>query len=189
MAVTAATTAPAAPTAPAAAAEGAAPPGSKKALIGGLTFAGLVLGGLVGSLVVAPRIIGRPAPSVADGDSAHGSESHAGAEAPSAEEAGGEHKLVELTNIIVNPAGSEGSRFLMTSVAISVADGNAQKILAERQVELRDRITTILETRTMAQLTAPGERDSLKLKIAVVASAIVGPKVPLKVFLPQFVIQ
>ena len=106
-----------------------------------------------------------------------------------ATESGGEKKLVQLSNIIVNPAGSQGSRFLMTSVAISVGSEEAQKALSDRQVELRDKITTILETQTMAQLTMPGERDSLKAKIAAMAQAVVGPKVALRVFLPQFVIQ
>ncbi len=50
-------------------------------------------------------------------------------------------------------------------------------------------MTSILESQTMAQLTMPGARDSLKAKIAQAAGTIVGPKVSLKVFLPQFVIQ
>lgn len=161
-------------------------------MIGLFTLGGVLLGGLIGGLVVAPRIIARQDAAVAS-DSTKvgvGTTGEASGEGKGgAGEAGGEKKLVNLANIIVNPAGSQGSRFLMTSVAISVGSDEAQKVLSDRQVELRDRITTILETQTMAQLTMPGERDSLKLKIAAMAQAIVGPKVPLKVFLPQFVIQ
>ena len=170
----------------------AAPSGGKKAglMLGALVLAGGILGGLAATLVVAPRIIARQAPAV---DSAKAGETKGGE--PSIEgkggaaESGGEKKLVQLSNIIVNPAGSQGSRFLMTSVAISVGSEEAQKALSDRQVEMRDKITTILETQTMAQLTMPGERDSLKVKIAAVAQAVVGPKVALRVFLPQFVIQ
>lgn len=171
--------------------EGAAPEGGKKrTLILALTLGGAIVGGLLGSFVVAPKIIARQHPAVVAADSATAAAPAAGEEGKGGEgEAGGEKKLVELSNIIVNPAGSQGTRFLMTSVAISVGSEDAQKLLNERQVELRDRITSILETQTMAQLTAPGERDSLKVRITQVVSAIVGPKVPLKVYLPQFVIQ
>ena len=178
-------------------AEGAAPPagGKKAVLLVGLTLGGAVLGGLVGGLVVAPRIIARQEAAVPQGDSVATADQagHEGG-APDQSEAasegsGGEKKLVQLTNIIVNPAASQGSRFLMTSVAIATANEAARKKLSDREVELRDRITTILETQTMAQLTAPGARDSLKVKIAATVSTMIGPKVVFQVFLPQFVIQ
>ncbi len=173
-------------------AEGVAAGGGKKAgLIAGLTFAGALLGGLVAALVVAPKIIARQAPaapadSAAKGEPAGGEKA---GEGKAAEGEGGEKKMVQLANIIVNPMGSQGTRFLMTSVAISTVNEEAQKLLTDHEVELRDKITSILETQTMAQLTAPGARDTLKARIAIAAGSIVGPKVPLKVFLPQFVIQ
>jgi flagellar FliL protein len=97
--------------------------------------------------------------------------------------------MVELENIIVNPAGSQGNRFLMTSVAFAVADEQGQKRLDESKVELRDKVTGVLESMTMAQLTAPGARDTLKARIAAMAGGMLGPKATVKVFLPQFVIQ
>ena len=180
------------------AAEGAVTPapagGSKMGLIGALTFVGALAGGLVASLVVAPRLIARQAAAATHAEPATGSTAEAaGKEAPAAGKGAepdvGEKKLVQLANIIVNPAGSQGTRFLMASVAISVGDEEAQKTLSDHEVELRDRVTSILEAQTMAQLTMPGARDSLKLKIAQAAGTIVGPTVPLKVFLPQYVIQ
>jgi flagellar FliL protein len=90
---------------------------------------------------------------------------------------------------VVNPAGSQGSRFLMATVAVTVADEEAEKVLRAHEVEFKDKVVSILETLTMAQLSAPGARDTLKLRIAAAAGAIIGPKIPVKVFLPQFVIQ
>jgi flagellar protein FliL len=176
--------APAPATAPA---EGAAPAtGKKTKVIAALAVLGGVLGGIAGGLVLAPRVIAGLHPAATREPTAG---SAVGVGAGGESEGGGARKMVELSNIIVNPAGSQGTRFLMTSVAISVTTDEAQKLLSERQVELRDRITSILETQTMAQLTAPGARDTLKVRIAGEVSGIVGPKVPLKVFLPQFVIQ
>ncbi len=174
-------------------AAGAASVGGKKAgLIGALTFAGALVGGLLAALVVAPKIIARQAPAGAHADSAAaGGETRpeGATEEKGGEGAGGEKKMVQLANIIVNPAGSQGTRFLMAGVAVSIANEEAQKILTDHEVEFRDKVTSILESQTMAQLTMPGARDSLKVKIAVAAGTIVGPKVPLKVFLPQYVIQ
>ncbi len=172
-----------------------APAGGKKTgLIIGLTFAGAILGGVASALFIAPKMIARQAPPAAE--AAHGPNADAAAEAAPAEGEGegggegeGERQMVQLENIIVNPAGSNGNRFLMTTVAFSVVDEKAQKVLSDRKVELRDRVTTILETMSMADLTAPGARDSLKARIGVMVGTIVGAKVPVQVFLPQFVIQ
>ena len=156
-----------------------------------LTLGGALVGGLTASLVVAPKLIARqqaaaPADSAAAGEGEGGGEHGGGGGEHGAE---GEKKFVELNNIIVNPAGSQGSRFLMVSVAISVGGEEAQRVLQDREVEMRDKVTTILEAMTLAQLTAPGVRDTLKLRIGQAAGTIVGAKVPVTIFLPQFVIQ
>ncbi|MEO8633733.1 MAG: flagellar basal body-associated FliL family protein [Gemmatimonadales bacterium] len=167
--------------------------GKKAGLVAGLTLAGALAGGLVASLVIAPRIIARSAPpAVTDSAAAEG---HAGTDGHPAEggEAGaageGEKKMIQLPNIVVNPAGSQGSRFLMATVAVTVADEEAEKVLRAHEVEFKDKVVSILETLTMAQLSAPGARDTLKLRIGIAAGTIIGPRVPVKVFLPQFVIQ
>ena len=169
--------------------------GKKAGMMVVLIFAGALLGGLAAAIVVAPRLIRSKAPpagTTAPGDSAGaghegGGEEHAaGGEGG---EGGEEVKLVELTNIIVNPAGSQGSRFLMTTVALSVPTPEAEALLRKREVELKDKVTSILESQTMAQLTAAGARDSMKVKIAAAVVQLLGLKVPVRVFLPQFVIQ
>lgn len=164
------------------AAAAVAPGGRKTGLLVGLTLGGAVLGGLVASLVIAPRIIARGATgAAADSASAH---------TPAVPEpVPGERRVLELNNIIVNPAGSQGSRFLMTTVAFAVPGEKAFQLLESQEIEVRDRVIAVLENRTMAQLTAPGARDSLKVQIAAVAAALVGPNVPVQVYLPQFVIQ
>ncbi len=170
-----------------------APAGGKKTgLVMGLTLAGALAGGLAASLVVAPKIIARNAQTAGTVTDSASAEGHEGATAHGGEaaEAGeGEKQMIELSNIVVNPAGSQGSRFLMATVAVTVADEAGEKVLRAHEIEFKDKVVTILETLTMAQLSAPGARDSLKLRIATAAGTIIGAKVPVKVFLPQFVIQ
>lgn len=168
------------------AAEAAPAPGKKTGLLIGLTLGGAVLGGALAFFVVAPRIIARQQPA-AVADSAAGE--HGGEAEASHGEGGEPAKLVQLENIIVNPAGSQGTRFLMASVAFAVADEAGQKKLDDSKVELRDKVTSVLEAMTMSQLTGPGARDTVKSRIGAMASQMVGSKIPVKVFLPQFVIQ
>ena len=167
----------------------AAPAGGKKmGLLVGLTLAGALAGGVVASLVVAPKLIARnAAPGVVQaGEHGSAAEGHDDGEG-SKGGAGG--KLVELPNIVVNPAGSQGSRFLMATVAVYVPDDAVEKELRAHEIEFKDKVVSILETLTMAQLSAPGARDTLKLRIAAAAETIIGTTKPVKVFLPQFVIQ
>lgn len=169
----------------AAPAEGAAPSAPKKSMMIGLLVGGLVLGGATGTFVVAPRLV----PPVAASDSAA---AHAGEDEESGKGEGSgaaATRLVTLDNIIVNPAGSQGSRFLMTSVAIATEDAKLEGALRDRQVELRDRITTVLEVMTMQQLTAAGARDTVKTRIQSMVVQMLGGRPKLKVFIPQFVIQ
>lgn len=161
----------------------AAPPAKKTGLTLGLLVGGLVLGGAAGTFVVAPRLVSGSA-AVADstgeaGEAQHGEGEKGEAAAP---------KLVKLENIIVNPAGSQGSRFLMASVVLAVETDKLEADLHTRDAELRDKITTVLEVMTMAQLTAPGARDTVKARVSAMVGGMVG-KQKFKVFLPQFVIQ
>lgn len=177
----------------AAPAEAAAPPARKPGLVIGLLVVGLVLGGATGTFVVAPKLVPPVAPAAGDSAAEHGAEAEAEGEHGKGGEAGeGEGsapKMVTLENIIVNPAGSQGSRFLMTSVAFATEDEKLESSLRDRQVELRDRVTTVLEVMTMQQLTAPGARDTVKVRIQAMVVSMIGGKPKLKVFVPQFVIQ
>lgn len=165
------------------AAEVAPAPGKKTGLLIGLTLGGAVLGVALAAFVVAPRIIARQQPAVADSAAAEGGEHGKGGEGKEPA------KLVQLENIIVNPAGSQGTRFLMASVAFAVADEAGQKRLDDSKVELRDKVTSVLEGMNMSQLTAPGARDTVKARMGAMAAEMLGSKVVVKVFLPQFVIQ
>jgi flagellar FliL protein len=148
-----------------------------------LAAAGAMVAGIGASLLVAPRIIARQAPAVS-GDSAEA----VGAEGEGkGEEA--DRRVFALENIIVNPAGSQGTRFLMVSIGIEAGSSEMERKLKDHELELRDLVISILESQTLAMLAAPGARDSLKRRIAESIAPVMGPKVKAKIYLPQFVIQ
>jgi flagellar FliL protein len=104
----------------------------------------------------------------------------------------GKSPVYKLDNIIVNPADSEGQRFLMCTVAIVSEDSKELDVLREHEIELRDRVVTLLSKQPMSRLTSQAARDSLRMDLLGVILPTLGPdgrEAELKIYLPQFVVQ
>jgi flagellar FliL protein len=171
---------------PATPAEGAAP--AAKAKPKAIVLIGVIIAaigaGAGGGFVLAPRLA---PPAAGKADSADAEPGHDTKEHGKGEKEGG--KIFKIENLIVNPAGSEGARFLMTSVAFEVETEVAEAALKDHDVQVRDLIVTRLESQTMRMLTQPYARDSIKRLLAAAIVPLVGPKARVTVYLPQFVIQ
>jgi flagellar FliL protein len=96
--------------------------------------------------------------------------------------------LYKIDNIIVNPAGSQGARFLMVSLAIEAPDARALDRLREREAQVRDVVTSVLERQTLEMLTRLGARERMKSELISAVAPIAGVRA-LDIYLPQFVIQ
>ncbi len=142
-------------------------------------------GGVGGGFVLAPRLAPHRA-GQADSARAEPEQEAKEHEKGDKETAG---RIFKIDNLIVNPAGSEGSRFLMTSVAFEVESETAETALKDHDVQVRDLVVSRLESQTMKMLTQPFARDSIKRDLAAAIVAVVGPKARVTVYLPQFVIQ
>jgi len=145
---------------------------SKKTLI--FALAALVVGGGLGLFVVGPKLRGGPKREVADA-----TKTEAKAEPA---------RIFRLDNIIVNPAGTQGQRFLIVSVAIEVPTEAAEARLKAAEVPLRDAVTGLLERMSLTQLTQLGARDSVRAAVIVHARKFSGDSA-VHVYLPQFLIQ
>ena len=146
--------------------------------------AGLVLGGGVGAFVIAPKM---------GGGAAHAAE--APAEGEHGESGGGEHGPAAATavhnieNLVINPASTNGARFLLVTTTIVAKDEAAAAELKDRDAEIRDRIVTLLGSRTIEQLSDPATRDVLKGDLAAAIGALFKEGTVKRILLPQFVIQ
>ena len=69
----------------------------------------------------------------------------------------------------MNPSDSEGSRFLLTSIALEPTDADLKDELVARDVELRDALLKVLGGKTVDQLVDIGQRAALAedLKAAI----------------------
>jgi flagellar protein FliL len=177
--------------------EEAAPPapppkrtGPMLLMIAGL--AGGSLGGIAGAFLIAPRLAGAGTPPAA-------ATAPASAPAPESESSSKSDKkdtkapspahIYRIDNVIVNPAGSDGTRFLMASVAYEIPDDPSEQLLHAHEVQMRDDVISILGTMSMEQLTAPHARDTIKARLIGIAQRILGPQTQIEVYIPQFVIQ
>lgn len=159
----------------------------KMVLIGAI--AGTLIAGLAGGmLVIGPMVTGgktaAAADSTAEGD--HGDSS--GGDHGGAEKGAGTIHVVD--NMVLNPAMSNGSRFLLVATAVDAADPAIVEELKTRDAELRDILISTLGARTVEQLADLTQRDSLRAEIvAALNTMLKNPKGVRRVYFPQFVVQ
>jgi len=179
----------------------AAKPGPPLPLIGAAVGA-LVLGSVLGIFVLSPRFIAsRPsadaATAAAEGEKGgHGEKGGEKAKGGHGEKAKGGHgekaeggAVHRIENLIVNPSGSQGRRFLMMSVAIEVPDSKYEAQLREHDAQLRDAILGALEGQSINVITSLGGRDSVRAAIQRVVEPMVADAEYVNIYLPQFVLQ
>jgi flagellar FliL protein len=160
------------------------PKSSGKRIILLAALGGILAGSAVGAFVVGPRFAGatQSQAEASEGPSEEGAAQHGKpVEAPA--------NLHTVNNIVVNPAGSLGARFLMVSVGIVTPDGKVLEHLRKNEPVVRDLVIGVLERQTMESLAAPGARDSVRAQIAAALAPLAGKNVKLQILLPQFVVQ
>lgn len=176
-------------------AEAPAPSGIKAKLpMIAMMVVGLAVGGGSGAAVIGPMVakkMGKTAPAHADStkaEEAAGGE-HAPAEGEKGKEGGAADAVHLLENLVLNPAGSGGSRFLLLSVAIETGSATAGTEMTTRDAELRDIILTSLGTKTVDQLTEMTAREGIKTEVQNAIVARFGKGSVKRLYFPQFVVQ
>src|SRR5690606_12927220 len=104
---------------------------------------GLTVGAGTGAMVVGPMLakkLGKPA-----SESAHVDEN---AEADSST-SGAAPAVHLISDLVLNPAGSGGSRFLLVTIALDCGSSTAATTFAARDAELRDIVLSTLGRKTV----------------------------------------
>ena len=201
---------------PTPAADAAAPAKPKLPVLIGMVAVGLLVGGATGAVFVGPMVakkMGKVTPVVVAADGEHadaeadaegGDHADAGADEAGADEAAadGEHAAPKegegaaaaaavhlLENLVLNPASSGGSRFLLLTVAIEVGNAKAAEDFKSRDAELRDIILTSLGVKTVEELTEIARREQFKTELKTAINAKFGKKAVKSLYFPQFVVQ
>jgi flagellar FliL protein len=162
---------------------------------------GLTVGGGAGVLVAGPvmaeRAVAR-AEVVAEEVVAKVAAEHIGGGAAKGGHGAGkeaEHGAVvgapvyKVENLVLNPAQSGGTRFLVASLALEVADSATSTAMKERDSEVRDAVLRVLGAKTVGQLSDMTGRSVLKQELQTAVDSIFGEHSVSAVYFPQFVIQ
>lgn len=140
----------------------------------------LLVGTGAGAFMVGPRLFAAPAAGTADGehggDAAEGKGGHGAAPA----------SLIMLENLVVNPANSGGTRFLLISLAFEPGKADPARITSA-EPQLRDAFVTLLSRRTVGELSDLELRETIRAELLHVADSIV-PGIA-RLYIPQFVMQ
>lgn len=154
---------------------------------------GLGVGGAGGAFVLAPLLGSRAVSTAHAQESPHGQEPADSTGCPGG--TAGEQveappkSLHTVDNLVLNPARSGGTRFLLASVAIGLRDETTAAELKTRDAEVRDVLLGVLGSKTVAELAEVTGRDSLRAELRDRLSTMVKGNAIQQVYFPQFVIQ
>lgn len=124
----------------------------------------ITIGGIVAVMAVAAFFVTKTVilPRFAPGT--HAAE-ETSAETDGGEEAAGEKEVYLVENLLVNPTGTSGKRYLSTSIGLEVVSAAAREDIASKDLQVRDLLISILSARTVTQLTSSTEREQMRSEI------------------------
>lgn len=173
------------------AAADATPPAKKKSglmLFAGIGVVAIVVGIALALFVIKPMM----SDSEAAGDGSTQVESKAddhGSNKPKAKGHGSEALIHEISNIVVNPAGTGGSRFLSASFGFELESQALLQEFQQKEPVIRDALITILSSKTVAQLTDPKQKEIVRYQIKKRISQIMNTESVAGVYYTDFVLQ
>lgn len=94
-----------------------------------------------------------------------------------------------LEKVIVNVAGTSGTRYIMSTLVMKGTSPKFEKILTENRDQLLDIATGILGSKTIADLEKPGARQQLKIELMSVFNTALGQSLVKEIFIPEWAIQ
>lgn len=106
---------------------------------------------------------------------------------------GGEHagtnQFFTVESIVVNPAETQGTRYLSCSVSFEVASPEDLKAFEEKAVKIKDLLITILSSKTVDELADIKVRNDMRRQILAVVNRFTTPAQATAVYLTDFVLK
>lgn len=94
-----------------------------------------------------------------------------------------------IKDIVVNPAGTGGTRFLSVSFGFELDSPDLTAEFEERELAVRDALITILSSKTVAQLTDPKEKEIARYQIKKRLEQLLNTNEITGVYYTDFVLQ
>ena len=95
----------------------------------------------------------------------------------------------EFQNVVVNLAGTMGTRYLKTTFLVTGADANIKTAFDGAKPKLTDITLNVLSSLTLADLEEPGAKNVIREKLVTAYNQALGRRVAEQVYFSDFVIQ
>jgi flagellar FliL protein len=99
-----------------------------------------------------------------------------------------QHMFV-VKDMIVNPAGTNGSRFLLVTIGFESSSAEGVKELERKEIQLRDILNTVLTAKSLDELASVGQREELRTEIQARSGELVKVGSVTNVYFSKFIIQ
>ena len=96
---------------------------------------------------------------------------------------------VQLNKLLVNVAGTMGTRYLMTSVTLVGTDPDFHNKIDENHDQLMDLATGTLRTKTIADLEKPGALNVIRAELMTVFNNALGGPLVQEIYITELAIQ
>ncbi len=111
-----------------------------------------------------------------------GKEGHEGAEKE-------ESLIVPVDTIVVNLSGSNGRRYLKAKINLEAKDGDVKKIIEAKAVQIKDRLISILSSKTLEDIDGLEAQENLRKEIKDAVDVVLKVEGVLQVYFTEFVVQ
>ena len=101
----------------------------------------------------------------------------------------GETLMYSIDDIVINPAGTGGSRFLSVSFGFELESPSMLSAFRAREPIIRDALITILASKTVAQLTDIRQKEIIRYQIKKRVSELMKTEALAGVYYTDFVLQ
>lgn len=94
-----------------------------------------------------------------------------------------------IEDVIINPAGSNGERYLILSVEFEVESNGEINLLEQNNAQIIDNLNIILSSKTAEELIRIESRNQIKQEIGMMVNETLNKKVVRNLFITKYVLQ
>jgi len=100
-----------------------------------------------------------------------------------------EPQVFVVNDLIVNPAGTNGTRFLLTTIGVEVSTPEAKAELEKKELQVRDILNSILTSKGLDSLVDIRRRESLRREIFESVRKLLTTGKTEQVYFSKFIVQ
>ena len=136
--------------------------------------------------LILPKIRPTHAEGEANAPANGGTEEKSGA---AGDKQGGQVTVPLGGKVLVNVAGTMGTRYLLAQLSLVSANPDLKAVLEKHDAALRDAACSALSVKTIADLEKPGARNLIRTELISVFNNILGEGLIKDIYLTEFAVQ